>query len=29
MPYRDQNNILYKGAATVKSGKIIFSFNST
>ncbi len=26
MPYRDQNNILYKGAATVKDGKFSFSF---
>jgi hypothetical protein len=26
MPYRDQNNIIYKGAATVKDGKFSFSF---
>ena len=26
MPYRDQNNILYKGAATIKDGKFSFSF---
>jgi hypothetical protein len=26
MPYRDQNNILYKGAATVKDGQFSFSF---
>ena len=26
MPYRDQNNILYKGAATVTDGKFSFSF---
>ena len=26
MPYRDQNNILYKGAATVNEGKFSFSF---
>ena len=26
MPYRDQNNILYKGAASVKDGKFSFSF---
>ncbi len=26
MPYRDQNNILYKGAATVKDGEFHFSF---
>ena len=26
MPYRDQNNILYKGAATVKDGEFSFSF---
>ncbi|MEC9209320.1 MAG: type IX secretion system sortase PorU [Bacteroidota bacterium] len=26
MPYRDQNNILYKGGATVKDGKFSFSF---
>ena len=26
MPYRDQNNILYKGAATVRDGKFSFSF---
>ena len=26
MPYRDQNNILYKGAATVNDGKFSFSF---
>jgi hypothetical protein len=26
MPYRDQNNILYKGAATVSTGKFSFSF---
>jgi len=26
MPYRDQNNILYKGAATVKDGMFSFSF---
>jgi hypothetical protein len=26
MPYRDQNNILYKGAATVAQGRFSFSF---
>jgi hypothetical protein len=26
MPYRDQNNILYKGAATVKDGEFSFNF---
>ena len=26
MPYRDQNNILYKGAATVNDGQFSFSF---
>ena len=26
MPYRDQNNILYKGAATVSGGQFSFSF---
>ena len=26
MPYRDQNNILYKGAATVNNGQFSFSF---
>lgn len=26
MPYRDQNNILYKGAASVKNGEFSFSF---
>jgi hypothetical protein len=26
MPYRDQNNILYKGAATVTAGEFSFSF---
>ena len=26
MPYRDQNNLLYKGAATVSDGKFSFSF---
>ena len=26
MPYRDQNNILYRGAATVENGRFSFSF---
>ena len=26
MPYRDQNNIIYKGAASVVDGKFSFSF---
>ena len=26
MPYRDQNNILYRGAATVKNGEFNISF---